>query len=159
MFFFLGTIMVIAFVLGAAYSIAKKMNKGAFVDPKKAMRERETFKQNAQQVKVDLRACKVVSTSHTETVLKSGSWQVQALDILYGDDSANQEQVNVSKSQIVFRITEGNVNYDYVSPVIFMDKTTLLFKLDMQDSTVLYIDRKDRAKYYFDLEFLVPKEI
>ncbi len=158
MLLFLCALVFILVMLTIAYLIASKVNgTKAFVNPNKLRKELEEFKLNANQVKVPLRECKVVSNSHSEPILKSGSWRVQALDSLYGDGSSNTKQVNVNQSQIIFRITEGLVHYDYVSPVVLIDQITLLFKLDFQNETILYIDKTDKSKYYFDLEFLIQE--
>lgn len=42
----------------------------------------------------------------------------------------------------------------FVSPPINRDKVTLTFYLEKQKNIFVYVDRSDRSKYYFDLEFL-----
>lgn len=42
----------------------------------------------------------------------------------------------------------------FVSPPINRDKVTLTFYLEKQKNIFVYVDKSDRSKYYFDLEFL-----
>lgn len=47
----------------------------------------------------------------------------------------------------------------FISRVIPKDKVSLSFYLDQQKQTILYVDKTDRNKYYFDLDFLERKTI
>jgi hypothetical protein len=159
MYFLLAFLTALFFVI-LARVVRSRMTGEPFApeDPAKIRRELEEFKSIARKVNVPLQDCKVLSNSFVQDELKSHNWRIQALDSLSGDGMSNVRQVNVQQSQLVYRIPEGQVNYDYASSVIYMERTTLLMKIEMQKETTLFIDGNDRSKYYFDLEFLEPKE-
>lgn len=143
-------------MLAIAYAIRWKTagGKAAHVDPRKRQQEMDEFKLRAEKIRVPLRECEVISNSHTEEMLRSHNHRVQALDSLYDNGSSNIRKVDITQSRILFKAKSGTEEMTYASPVVEMDRTTLLLKLDLQNETTLYVDRNDAGKFYFDLEFL-----
>lgn len=129
-------------------------SKTARKNSKQQQEALDEFKRRAEKIRVPLRECEVISNSHTEEMLRSHNYRVQALDSLYDDGSSNIRKVNITQSRILFEAKNGTEEITYASPVIGMDRTTLLLKLDLQNETTLYVDRSDAGKFYFDLEFL-----
>ncbi|MFN9998232.1 MAG: hypothetical protein ACK52X_01265, partial [bacterium] len=70
------------------------------------------------------------------------------------DSTRNTERVQVNQAVLIFENSHNGKTEKFVSRVIPFDRVTLLFKLDNQKEISLYVDKNDRSKYYFDLEFL-----
>ena len=66
------------------------------------------------------------------------------------------EQVQVNQSVIIFshQNTRSGEIEKFISRIIPKDKITLSFYLDNKKSTTLFVDKANRGKYYFDLDFL-----
>ncbi len=63
---------------------------------------------------------------------------------------------DVRQSVIIFQQTNSRTGTTekFLSPVISKDDVTLSFYLDRQQHATLYVDKSNRALYYFDLDFL-----
>jgi predicted membrane protein len=123
------------------------------------------LKENGERIKVDLTKCEIKENNFTEEKEKyAGTNTLTYLDIerqiqmwnAIGDATRNTELVNINQSVIIF--THNNSRQGktetFVSRIIPKDRTTLLFKLDTHKETTLYVDKQDRQKYYFELDFL-----
>jgi hypothetical protein len=151
-------IAVVVVILGitTATLIRRKMDGLPLVeeDHRKGVQELEEFKLRARKIKIDLRECEVITNSYSEDRLKNNDWRLQAFDSLRGDGLSNVEQVQLNQSRVIFNTVHGTEKIAYASPAVTLDRTTLLLKLDIQNTTTLYVDPADVSKYYFDLEFL-----
>jgi hypothetical protein len=110
--YILVAILIALFFVVLARVVRNRMTGEPLVpkDPVKILKELEEFKSKARKVIIPLQDCKVLSNSFVQDELKSHNWRIQALDSLAGDGMANVRQVNVEQSQLVYRITEGQVN-------------------------------------------------
>jgi hypothetical protein len=115
--------------------------------------EIDRFKQSADKIKVNLSDCEILSNNYTEQVEKVKSYKAQALDSIY-DSGKNIEQVDINQTVIVYKTTQYGQKEQFNSSTINKDRITLNFLLAKHKETYLYVDRNNRQKYYFDIEFL-----
>ena len=128
------------------------------------------LKLNGEKIIVDFSKCEIKENNYTEErektinqsdfIIPSSKQDIQILNALGGGAMRNIEQVEVTQSVIVFskQNSRSGFNEKFVSPVIPKDKITLSILLELQRQTNLYVDNKDRSKYYFDLDFLNNKD-
>jgi hypothetical protein len=125
----------------------------------------DELKTTGQKIDVSFDNCEIKEHNYTEEqniyghendILTLGvEHQMQGLNAL-GNDRRNVKQVHVYQSVIVFRYnnTRNGKTERFMSRVIPKDKLSLSFYLDNKKQTTLYIDKTNREKYYFDLDFL-----
>jgi hypothetical protein len=123
----------------------------------------DDIKMNGEKIKVDLSMCDIKQNNYVEEKEKydAGNYstilnierEIQAWHALT-DSTKNTERVQVNQAVIIFSNCYYGKTEKFVSRVVPFDRVTLLFKLDSQKETTLYVDKNDRSKYYFDLEFL-----
>lgn len=121
------------------------------------------IKTNGEKIVVDLAKCDIKQNDYVEEREKYGTGNyvttldierdIQAWDALT-DSTRNTKKVQVNQAVLIFNNNHNGKTERFVSRVIPFDRVTLLFKLDAQKETTLYVDRNDRNKYYFDLDFL-----
>lgn len=130
---------------------------------KKYRQQVEELKQQGEKITVDFSVCELKEHHYQEEQeadsTKAG-WTSLVSPLEYhafsAVDSLKTEQVQVIQTVIIFsyhNVRTGQTE-KFFSPVISKDKITLSFYLDTQKNTTLYIDRANRSRYYFDLEFL-----
>ncbi len=115
--------------------------------------EIDEFKLNSDQLLVDLNLCEIITNNYTEHIERSKSSRAQALDFMY-DSSFNVEEKDVLQSVILFESEYEGKNEKFYSHTLYKDEVTLRIKFDRQKETCIYIDKFNRERYYFDLEFL-----
>lgn len=123
------------------------------------------LKTNGDRIRVDLNSCDIRGHDYREAKAAHGadnllvdltvSAEFRAL-MNHLDDPGGTGMQNVQQSVIVFsRVNpKTGTTERFLSPIIAKDKITLLFYLDRQKQTTLYVDKSDRGLYYFDLDFL-----
>jgi len=124
------------------------------------------LKANGERIEVDLLQCEIKEHHYTEERDRYGhpnplltldiEREIQGWNALGGNAELNVKQVQVVQSVLVYHYQNrdsGN-RETFVSRVIPKDKTTLSFYLDQQKQTLLYVDKTNRERYYFDLDFL-----
>lgn len=114
---------------------------------------------NGEKIRVDFSACEIHTRDHTNRVNASNPEA-----IFFGSDPIPQfswggqpaNAGNEVQSVIIFKRENPQTAKieRFLSPVIPQDKKTLSAALDRQRNTTLYVDRADRSRYYFDLDFL-----
>jgi hypothetical protein len=123
----------------------------------------DDIKTNGEKIKVDFSKCDIKQNNYVEEKEKYGTGSyITTLDIerdiqawnALTDSTRNTERVQVNQAVLIFDNSHNDKTEKFVSRVIPFDRVTLLFKLDKQKQTTLYVDKNDRSKYYFDLEFL-----
>jgi len=124
------------------------------------------LKENGEQIKVDLTKCELKehnyfeerdSYGHSNEILTLNiEREIQTWNAIGGSAIKNVEQVQIIQSVILFKhnnIRTGKAE-KFISRIIPKDKITLTFYLDRQKYTTLFVDRSNRDRYYFDLDFL-----
>ncbi|GAB2677801.1 hypothetical protein GCM10027036_34410 [Flavihumibacter cheonanensis] len=124
------------------------------------------LKVNGDKIKVDLTKCELKEHNYTEEREKYGhknelltldiEREIQGWDALSGGAMRNVEQVQVTQTVIIYSYLNNRTGQTekFISRVIPKDKITLTFYLDKQKETTLYVDKTNRERYYFDLDFL-----
>ncbi len=124
------------------------------------------LKENGEKIQVDLMKCELKEHNYIEEKEKYGhknelltldiEREIQGWNALGGGSMRNVEQVQIKQTVIIFlkpNIRSGQTE-KFISRVIPKDKITLTFYLDKQKQTTLYVDKTNRERYYFDLDFL-----
>jgi len=119
-------------------------------------KEIEKFKLNSEKIPVDLNNCLIKTNNYTEQIEKESGYRAQTLDALY-DSSKNVESVNVYNAVLIFETEINGQKEKFYSPTINKEEITLRFLLDRQKETFIYVDKGNRKRYYFDIEFLDDK--
>ena len=117
-----------------------------------------------KKIEIDLSKCVIKENNYIAEVDKynSGSYlttldlerNIQATNILLGKSIDNTERVQVYQTVLVFTADLNGKTTKFVSRTLPFDRVNLMFKLDKQKETALYVDKTDPSKYYFDLSFL-----
>ncbi len=133
-------------------------------DREKLHNEIQNLISHGNKIKVDLSKCVIKENHYVEEVDKynSGSYlttldierNIQAANILLGNSIDNSERVQVLQTVLIYTADLNGKTNKFVSRVIPLDRINLMFKLDKQKETSLYVDKADSTKYYFDLNFL-----
>lgn len=126
----------------------------------------EDLKENGEKIQVNLTECELRENNYIEEKEKYGhknelltldiEREIQGLNALAGGSMRNVEQVQIKQTVIIFsklNIRSGKTE-KFISRVIPKDKITLAFYLEKQKQTTLYVDKSNRERYYFDLDFL-----
>lgn len=111
------------------------------------------LKQFGDRIKVDFNDCEIVTNNYIKEVATGSSYKVQAFDALY-DSNRNIKKVNVNQTVLVFETHRLGRKEKFKSPTIYKDEMTLRFLLARKKETFIYVDRNQKDKYYFDLEFI-----
>ncbi|MFT3702624.1 MAG: hypothetical protein QM802_09650 [Agriterribacter sp.] len=123
------------------------------------------LKNNGEKISVDLTQCELKEQNYVKEKEKktSGYDTLLMFDDEWhtGDFSAllptnNVEQVQVVETVIIFSTMNNRTGETerFVSRTIPKDKITVAFYLEQQRQTTLYVDKTNRERYYFDLDFL-----
>jgi len=120
------------------------------------------LKASGEKIKVDFKDCEILEhnySEHKETYGRdslfpslAGGPSLNELD----DETGGTGIANVCQSVILFSYPNERTGHPekFMSQIISKDKITLSFYLDQQKQTTLYVDKSDRSRYYFDLDFL-----
>lgn len=117
----------------------------------------EAFKQDAELIIVDMDKCEIKSNNYTDEHYEGegkgvsiGSIQLPSYTYSYQEAVKN----DVKQTVLVYTHDNGGKEEVYTSPILPVDKVSLLFLLDVQDALKLYVDKHSRDRYYFDFDFL-----
>jgi hypothetical protein len=125
----------------------------------------DQLKENGDKIIVDLLKCEIKSNDYSEEqdrftsgiLATSYESDIQAWNNLLGDEMANVKMVDIYQTVLIYRHHYMSQDKTFISEIISTEHTTLLFKLDNQKTTFIYVDKQDSSKYYFDLDFLLPQ--
>jgi hypothetical protein len=124
------------------------------------------LKNNGEKIQVDLSKCEIKEHSYSEEKQRYGrdnefltlsiEREIEGWNTLGGGAWRNVEQVQVRQSVLIYERQDprSGVVEKFMTRVIPKDKITLSFYLDKQQHTSLYVDKGNRGRYYFDLDFL-----
>lgn len=129
------------------------LSKGDKTNRQRFKAELDRFKLTADKIKVDLNSCKIRSNSYSQQIPETKDSRSMLLDAMY-DSNSNIRNVEINQAVVIFETDINGQREQFISPPINKDAITLSFLLDKQKETYIYIDRDNRSKYYFDLEFL-----
>ncbi len=124
------------------------------------------LKENGDKIRVDLTKCQLREHNYTEERDRDGhknelltldiEREIQGWNALGGGAMRNVEQVQVTQTVIIYSYLNNRTGKTekFISRVVPKDKISLTFYLDKQIETTLYVDKTNRERYYFDLDFL-----
>lgn len=124
------------------------------------------LKENGEKIQVDLSKCEIKEHNYVEERERYGhknelltldiEREIQSWNTIGGGSVRNVGQVQVMQTVIIFINTSSRTGQteEFISRVISKDKITLSFYLYKQQQTLLYVDKTNRQRYYFDLDFL-----
>jgi hypothetical protein len=158
-FYFIG---LLCFVSG--WILLRSIPKGKnWVDTKQIRKMVKILKEQGEKIKVDLSKCEIKSNDYSEEQERFGTGilatayenDIQTWNTLLGDEMANVRTVEIYQSILIYNHNYMGKDRAFISGIIPTEHTTLLFKLDNQKTTFIYVDKNDSQKYYFDLDFLL----
>lgn len=162
LFYLLGFIMFLGGFLFLRYTATSK----EIVLQKQMEEAIRDLKEKGEKIRVDLSKCTIKENNYTEERKKyehSNQFltfdlerRIQILNGVGGGSWRNVEQAHVEQTVLIYYHQNNRTGEmeKFVSRVLPKDKITLSFYLDSQNETNLYVDKTDRNKYYFDLDFL-----
>jgi len=124
----------------------------------------DDLKANGEKIRVYFSECEIKTNNYSEERERYGGpnelttlaieREIQAWNAIGGHGDKNVKRVDVHQSVLVFKYENNGQTETFYSGIIPKEIITLRFKLDEKKETTLYVDRKDRSRYYFDLDFL-----
>jgi len=143
---------IVIFIVGAAILLI-----GAFIifkgvslkeqEPSKQFKKSiADLKENGEKIQVDLLKCGI----------KENDYSIERRDRMASryDIDIKVKQVEMNQTILIFLHNHENIEEKFISPVIPRTGDDLRIKLYLTKTTYLYVDKNDRTKYYFDLDFL-----
>jgi hypothetical protein len=111
------------------------------------------LKTQGDRIPADFNSCEIRGHEYTD-VDSPDEFQITSLH--YIPIAGDPGQRNIRQSVFIFSYTNtrSGQTEKFYSPIIPKDETTLSFYLDRQKQTTLYVDKTNRERYYFDLDFL-----
>lgn len=126
----------------------------------------EDLKLNGDKISINLEQCELKEHNYSEDHDVSGSSNemlglvvehyAPILGVIAHSTESNFEKVNVVQTVLIYNYYNNRTGETerFISRIIPKDKITLAFYLDNQKQTNLYVDKANRGRYYFDLDFL-----
>ncbi|MBO9564091.1 MAG: hypothetical protein J7621_15005 [Niastella sp.] len=121
------------------------------------------LKAKGEQIKVNFDHVDIKENSYTEEVERRNNHDDDVLAYSLGSNTpfndltdSDRNTVRLQRNQcvVIYDHTQQGKTERFISPVISLDRVTLLSRLLTRQETILYVDRQDRKRYYFDLAFL-----
>jgi hypothetical protein len=114
------------------------------------------FKANSEKILVDFDKCEIISNNYVEEVETESFNNNQAWEALY-DSERNVKKVEVNQARLLFEADRFGTKEKFYSSMICKDEITIRFLLAKQKETFIYIDKNDKDRYYFDLDFIFKR--
>jgi hypothetical protein len=111
--------------------------------------EIDDFKSKAEKMLVNLDDCKIIMNNYSEYVDA-----IESNSELIFDSNKKNENRNVNQAVLIFEKIENGETEKYTSQTIYTDEMTLRLLLNKQKETYIYIDKNNRKRYYFDIDFI-----
>jgi hypothetical protein len=127
-------------------SMTRKQKK----DSNNILQQQEKLKINGEKVMLDINFCNFKSNNFEEEIKSKDDLGVQMYDALYNSNQ-NYKTDEVNQTVIIYDYKIGDQIKKIVSQVFPIDVITLKSYV-MNNDIILYIDRYDKSKYFFDLK-------
>jgi hypothetical protein len=108
------------------------------------------IKETGERIKVDLDNCDFKTTNIYDQGKAESFSRVQMLDALY-DANRNHNKKIKTLTYILYKHQNGGKTENYVSKPFQVDEAMLKFYVS-NNKIVLYVDRRDRKQYFFDVQ-------
>jgi hypothetical protein len=125
------------------------------------------LKSTGERIEVDLRTCSIRTSESLEPdpgkqidltmfyiIAPTGLY---TLATLIKDRPEDTKGVLTSVIIFPYVNTRTGQTEKFIGPIILKDEVSLSFYLDRQQRTTLYVDKTNRSRYYFDLDFLIDQ--
>ena len=121
----------------------------AFINRKKKRDKRaegiiKYLKEDGEKILVDLSKCEIKENDYTMQADRLSLGKTAVLDAMY-DSSKNIKSIDINQCVLIY-IHSHNAR----------TRDDLRIKLYLVKTTSIYVNKNDRSKYYFDLDFLNP---
>jgi ABC-type transport system involved in multi-copper enzyme maturation permease subunit len=134
--------------IGAYLIVSARLNKQVEKSTESSAKL-SRIKENGERILIDLDNCEFKTSSIAQLNTESFS-RIQMIDALY-DPNRNHVENNSTVTYIIYKHKTGDTIEKFVSKPFPIDDTTLKYYIS-QNKIVLYVDRFDRAKYFFTAE-------
>lgn len=130
----------------------------------KASEESKNFvadiKQNGEKILVDLAKCEIKENDYSEMRLPDGRREADLSDFeaMGRGEAAGEKLTEIDQTVLVYTYEYNGKEEKFRSEIIPKTEEDIRIPLYLQKTTTLYVDKTDRSKYYFDLEFLKREE-
>lgn len=152
-----------AFFIAGFFIIRSLPQYKSGAEYRKFMREIEDIRSNGMPVRVELSRCEIKDHTYIEEAFPDKGPSAMSFFTHLEEYVKEWDRVTYHKADGQKEICQSILKYtcDYcgasktfISPVIRKDKATLIFLLDNQKETVVYVDKNNADRYYFDVGFL-----
>ena len=132
----------------------------AFINRKKKRDKRaegiiKYLKEDGEKILVDLSKCEIKENDYTMQADRLSLGKTAVLDAMY-DSSKNIKSIDINQCVLIYIHSHNGVDEKFISPIIARTRDDLRIKLYLVKTTSIYVNKNDRSKYYFDLDFLNP---
>ncbi len=149
-------------VFGIYFALKGFANRIDLKDRRKFNTFKKDLMENGEKIEVDLTKCEIKENAYSEEVgndyeVQMGMINTQLLDSIYDNDRATKS-IEIDQTRLVFSYIHNGADEKFISPIIPKSAFDLNIKIYLHKTTSLYVDKNDRARYYFDLDFLKREE-
>ncbi len=111
--------------------------------------------ENGKKINVDLTQCEIKENDYYDMKLvENYKGAVDLPEDIETRDAQIAKRTEVDQTVFIFKHEHNGVEEKFYSPVIPRTGDDLKIKLYLHKTTTLYVDKTDRSKYFFDLDFL-----
>ncbi len=116
----------------------------------------DDLKENGEKIQVDLTQCEIKENDYSEMRLPDGRREADLSDFEAESysESSGEKLTEIDQTVFIFKHLHNGIEEKFYSPVIPRTGDDLKIKLYLHKTTTLYVDKTDRSKYFFDLDFL-----
>lgn len=109
------------------------------------------LKSKGIKVPVDLRKCSISEYSNR---IEKGTVYKEIIDRLVLNKPQDYNERVFFNTTLHFEIILKNKKCSFISEKINVDSLTLTILIEKYKETIIYVDKDDTNRYYFDLEFI-----
>lgn len=151
------------FIIGIIL-LRKLPTKKEAIDNKRLNDEIQKLILSGEKIIIDLSKCLIKENNYTEEVEKYSpdnyltsfdiERNIQVVNVLFGKSIDNVDKVRVNQTVLIYEAEIDGIETKFTSRILPIDRINLLFKIDKKKETILYLDKNNLSKYYFDLDFI-----
>jgi len=114
----------------------------------------ERLKQEGERIPVALDKCTVKTKRQVQNLVPAAGPKARAWDAIYDPSRNKSETIDIGHAILSYTHEHNGKNEIFKSELIRKDYATLMFLLSAQKTTYIYVDKNDRRRYFFDVDFL-----
>jgi len=131
---------------------------GEYKATQKLKNSETDLQENGEKIQVDLTQCEIKENDYYDTQLVAGKRSSDLSTDPLIRNAEIEKQTEVDQAVFIYTHRHSAHEEKFNSPVIHRTGDDLKIALFLQKTTTLYVDKTDRSKYYFDLDFLKREE-